>query len=330
MNSIDKDNEKFLVIKAKGGMGNRMLCAVTGIVYGELTGRKTIVDWRDPSYSQDGSNVFARFFSSPDVFPESVLPLHSTVRPSIWRNNLDKSMVDMISEYDPDKHCSIWIHRKYSVDVRRIDYDEDILVFWYYTQRMRALRGHLRQGKSRFAGLNDEEVIKTVLLERMPVNSEVSRRIADFKSRYWRHPVIGVHIRHTDLRYDLNQYERHVKRILGHVPEASIFLATDNKGVSEDYKRKFKNVISTQKWFPENEQSSLHQNPDCSDKVANGIEALVDMYLLADCDYLIYASASTFSRISRLLSNLPPDKAVDINRMNLKLQLKRLVRELVA
>jgi len=323
-----RNNEKYLVIKAKGGMGNRMLCVATGIVYGELTGRKAIVDWRDESYSQNGSNVFAKFFSCPDVSCESVLPPYSTVRPSIWTNNLDKSMADMIEQYDPDKHSSIWIHRKYSVDVRRIDYNEDILVFWYYTQRMRALRGHLRQGKSQFADLSDDEVIRKVLLERMPVSDEVHQRTADFKTRFWRRPVIGVHIRHTDLKSNLVMFERHLKRILERAPDARVFLATDNKHVNEDYRRKFKNVISTQKWFPSGE-SSMHQNPDCSDKITNGIEALVDMYLLADCDYMIYGSASTFSWISRLLSNLPPSRVIDVDRFNPKLRLKRLVRELV-
>lgn len=322
------ENEKYLVIKAKGGMGNRMLCVATGIVYGEITGRKTVVDWRDGSYSQNGSNVFAKFFSCPGVFSESVLPPGSTVRPSIWINNLDKSMAEMIERYDPDKHSSIWIHRKYSVDVRRVDYDEKILVFWYYTQRMRALRGHLRQGKSQFAGLRDDQVIRKVLLERMPLNDEVCQRIAEFKARYWRKPVIGVHIRHTDLRSNLVMFEQHLKNILERVPGAGIFLATDNRHVNEDYRKKFKNVISTPKWFPSGE-SSMHQNPDCSDKITNGIEALVDMYLLADCDYLIYGSASTFSWISRLLSNLPPSRAIDLDRFNPKLRLKRLVRELI-
>ena len=323
------NNHKYLVIKAKGGMGNRMLCAVTGMVYGELTGRKTVVDWRDWTYSNDGSNVFARFFRCPDVFSESILPREGTVRPSIWANKLDCSVAGMIEQYDPDKHSSILIHRKYSVDVREIDYDEDVLVFWYYTQRMRALRGHLRQGKSRFAGLSDNQVIRKVLREHMPLHDDIQQSIADFKARCWRQPVIGVHIRHTDLKTNLVQYERHLRRILEHVPDACIFLATDNKQVNEHYRKEFKNVIWTPKWFP-GEMTSMHQNPGCSDRTANGIEALVDMYLLAECDYLIYAGASTFSAIARLLSNLPPNRAIDIQRFSPTIRLKRVIREFIA
>jgi hypothetical protein len=324
-----KSNHKYLVIKAKGGMGNRMLCAVTGMVYGELTGRRTVVDWRDGTYSDDGSNVFARFFSCPNVFSESILPPEGTVRPSIWADKLDWSVASMIEQYDPDKHSSILIHRKYSVDVRGIDYDEDILVFWYYTQRMRALRGHLRHGESQFVGLSDKQVIRKVLLERMRLHDDIQQRMADFKARYWQHPVIGVHIRHTDLRTNLAQYERYLRRVLERVPDACIFLATDNRQVNEDYRKQFKNVISTQKWFPD-EVSSMHQNPSCSDRLANGIEALVDMYLLADCDYLIYAGASTFSWVARLLSSLPPNRVIDIERFSPTVRLKRLIRELIA
>lgn len=329
MADATENNQKYLVIKAKGGMGNRMLCAVTGMVYGELTGRKTVVDWRDWTYSNDGSNVFLKFFRCPDVFSESILPPEGTVRPSVWADRLDWSVADMIKRYDPDKHSSLLIHRKYSVDVRGIDYDEDILVFWYYTQRMCALRGHLRQGGSQFAGLSDNQVIRKVLRERMHLHDDIQQRIADFKARYWQPPVIGVHIRHTDLRANLARYERQLRRMLERVPNACIFLATDNREVNEDYRKQFKNVISTPKWFPD-EMSSMHQNPDCSDRTGNGMEALVDMYLLADCDYLIYASASTFSWISRLLSSLPAERVIDVERLNLRVRLKRIIRQLIA
>lgn len=43
MNSLDKTGDKYLVVKAKGGMGNRMLCAITGILYGQITSRLTVL-----------------------------------------------------------------------------------------------------------------------------------------------------------------------------------------------------------------------------------------------------------------------------------------------
>jgi len=329
MSSNDKNVAKYLVVKAKGGMGNRMLCAITGIIYGQLTGRMTVIDWRDAGYSNDRSNTFSRFFDCHCIYPETVFPAMATIRPAVWKNNLDKSMSEMISRFDPKKHSSLRIHRKYSVDIRRLDYDEDIVVFWYYTGRIRAIERHLRNRQNSLAGLDTNEIIRKVLLEEMKLSDEVRQHLDDYKSANWPDKVIGVHIRHTDLRTNLLRYERPLRKFLRRSPKAHIFLATDNLQVNEDYHKRFKNVFSIPKWFPES-MASMHQNVNCPDKVANGIEALVDMYLLADCDYLIYPGSSTFSCVSRLLSNKPPEKVVDIERFNPKVRLKKLIRELVA
>lgn len=328
IDSHNKSEGKYLLVKAKGGMGNRMLCAITGILYGQLTGRLTVIDWRDKSYSDDGTNTFAKFFSCPSVHPETILPRNGVVRPSVWANQLYKSMSSMISEHDPDKHRSIVIHRKYSVDVRRLDYDEDIIVFWYYTGRVRTLERHLHNGQDSLAGLDTNEIIRNVLTEQMLLRKAIRQQIEEFKTKHWSEKVIGVHVRHTDRRTNLAKYEKHLCRFLKRYPDAHIFLATDNRQVSQEYRKRFKNVFSTPKWFPKG-MASMHQNVNCPDKVANGIEALVDMYLLAKCDCLIYSGYSTFSLISWILSDAQPENIVDIDRFNVKVRLKKLVRELV-
>ena len=324
----EKTIDKYLLVKAKGGMGNRMLCAVTGILYGQLTGRKTVVDWRDESYSNDGTNAFPKFFSCPSIYSETLLSEHGSIRPIIWVNELHKSMDSMISERDPKKHSSIFIHRKYSVDIRKLEYDENILVFWYYTQHIRALREYLRDPKYGFAGLTTSQIIRKVLYEQLTLDAGIRRKIADFKAQYWQQTVIGLHVRYTDRKTNLARYECALRRFLRREPKAHIFLATDNKQISREYHERYKNVFSTPKWFPDN-LSAMHQNFACQDRVLNGIEALIDMYLLADCDYLIYPGSSAFSWVSRLLSNIPTEKVVDIEHFNPKVRLKRWIRELI-
>jgi hypothetical protein len=324
-----RTEKRFLVVKAKGGMGNRMLCAVTGILYGQITGRATVIDWRDAAYSNDGSNTFSRFFSAPQVLPETAIPSSASVRPAIWTGQLEKSMSTMLSENDPDKHRSIRIHRKYSIDVRMLDYPDDIVVFWYYMGRVQALRANLQRRVNSFAGLSVDGIIRKVLIEQMRLSDEMRQRIDDFKSaRGWPEKVIGLHIRYTDMKTDLGHYERALQRFLEREPSAHIFLATDNGQIELEYQQRYKNVISTPKWFPA-DVSTMHQNSTCPDRVLNGMEALTDMYLLADCDYLVYAGGSTFSQIARLLSDLPGEDVVDIERFDLKVRLKRLIRELV-
>lgn len=324
-----RNNDKYLIVKAKGGMGNRMLCAITGILYGQITGRLTIIDWRDAAYSNNGSNTFSRFFNDPHVFPETILPKNATVRPDIWTSQLDKSVSTMISKHDPNKHSSIWIHRKYSIDVRKLDYAEDIVVLWHYTGRIKTLKAHLQNSDRSFAGLDSDGIVRKVLLEQMTLSNEVRQRIDTFKSAIgWPAKVIGLHIRHTDMKTNLARYERALQRFLRREPNAHIFLATDNRQISQEYHSQYKNVFSTRKWFPD-DLSPMHQNSACPDKVLNGIEALVDMYLLADCDYLVYPGASTFSRLARLLSKTRGENVIDIEWFNLRVHLKRYIRELV-
>jgi hypothetical protein len=323
-----EDEGKYLVVKANGGMGNRMLCAITGILYGRLTGRKVVVDWRDQAYSNDGANAFFAFFSCPDVYPESILPAGASIWPKVWEGHLGLSVSDMLHRYDPDKHSSVTIHRKYSVDVRRLDYPEDIVVFWNYQHRLGALQKRLHLLDPGFAGLGINGVIRKVLVQTMSLSDTVRQRIEEFKAAHWPKTVIGVHIRYSDRKTELARYERCLDRLLRGHPGTHIFLATDNKDVYGDYVKRYDRVFSTPKWYPDG-MESMHQNTQCGDRVANGIEALVDMYLLAACDFLIFPSVSTFSLISAILSDAPADRIMDIDRFNLQVRAKRWLRELI-
>jgi hypothetical protein len=47
----------FLLVKGRASLGNRILSALTGILYARLTGRRLLVDWRDEVYSDDGTGL---------------------------------------------------------------------------------------------------------------------------------------------------------------------------------------------------------------------------------------------------------------------------------
>lgn len=318
---------KYVLVKAKGGMGNRILCTITGLLYGRLTGRCAVVDWRDVSYSDDGSNVFDYFFDCPQAYSEEILPETPSIRPSLWKGKLHRSMSSMIHEFDPDKHQSCLIHKKYSVDIRKLDYPEDVVVFWHYTGRIKDLMCHLNNNGDDYADSNADAVVRKVLTSRMRLSERIRQRIDDFKRTTWPEKVIGVHIRHTDRKIPLAKYQRNLRRLTRRHPDAHIFLATDSCTVAEEFRCQYKNVFSTDKWFPRG-SASMHQNPNCPDKRENGVAALVDMYLLADCDCLIYSSHSTFSLISRIMSNAPYRDIVDVDRYNPRVRIKRLIREL--
>jgi hypothetical protein len=44
------------------------------------------------------------------------------------------------------------------------------------------------------------------------------------------------------------------------------------------------------------------------------VEALIDLYLLAECDYLILDTSSSFSYVARLLASAPARHIVDVSR----------------
>lgn len=316
------------IVKTKGGMGNRMLCAASGILWAKAVGREVFVDWRDEAYSRERENSFPHFFDNPAV--RRTPPTDAgDIYPPVWRGHLDKSVSEMLHAHDPDKHSSLTIHKKYSIDPARADYPEPTVVFWYYMGRFEAVARLARRRLPGYADLSVEQVARKAIREELPLAAGVRQHIDAFAAAHWATPILGLHIRYSDRTTDLAALEAAARAQLARLPGAAIFLATDNKRVEDDYRAKFDRVITTPKWFP-TEGAAMHQNADCQDPVANGVEALADMYLLARCDALVYASRSTFSEISRLVSDLPPDRVTDVDRRNLTMIAKRLARRLTA
>jgi hypothetical protein len=321
-------SDQYLLVKGSAGMGNRMLCAASGILYGMVSGRKVIIDWTDGEYADKDQNAFDLYFDCPDVVKHSERPSTEDIAPEIWKDHLDKSISWMLRSYDPDKFSSIFIHKKYSIDVKRLNYPQRVAVFWYYTHRLPAIIPYLKNTK--YANMGIQEILRRILCDSITLRKEIAQKIADFQSKHFRKSVIGVHIRQTDRIVPIEKYNRPLNRILRENPDAQIYLATDNKTVEEYFEKEYKNeILKTDKWYPDkNEQ--MHINSNCPDMYQNGVEALVDMYLLSKCDYLIYPGISTFSWISSILSNAKPENLVDIQRYDAVIRFKRWLRHFVA
>jgi hypothetical protein len=111
-------------------------------------------------------------------------------------------------------------------------------------------------------------------------------------------------------------------------PTATIFLATDNQKVEAIFRDRYPRVAVTAKWFPD-PGVPVHRTRECPDKLEAGIEALVDMYLLGQCDYLVYNKTSTFGVFAYLLSNAPREHIFETSPF-LKTSAKGVVRWLRA
>jgi Nodulation protein Z (NodZ) len=316
--------EKYLVVKGIAGLGNRMLAAITGILFARLMRRQLIVDWSDFTYSNDETNVFPLLFTCTDTDPSSEIPNTNSISPSLWRGRLNKSASVVISEVDPSAYISRRGYRRFSYDLDILDHPEDVLVMWSYTQLIRRARRHFRGEFADLAKKSDEAILSDLLRSSLMPRAEIRARIRKWKAEHFGSgPVIGVHIRFMDtkipwlpflkLRTSIDSFFAAIDKIKAKVPEAAIFLATDNREAQRLVEDRYRNVIATEKWFPTTGHE-MHQNPECSDRLNNAVEALIDMYLLAECDYLVFPSSSTFSYISSLLANIPRARIVDVER----------------
>lgn len=307
-------------------MGNRMLCALTALLYARATHRQLMVDWRDPQYSDGTCNAFHRFFRCPDSPPLDVLPASGSVFPAIWQGHLDLCAAELIAMHSRADLASFRAVRKYSADVRRTDYTEDILIVWSYLDQINLVKRHLNGELAGWRRWTREAILRKLLRECLLPQPEIQARIEAFAALHWPgQTVIGVHVRFTDMKIPLRRYWAPIDRLIASHANGVIFLATDSREVLRQFGQRYGPVICTPKDLP-SDGRALHSGHGERDKIAHGIEALVDMYLLARCHCLVYSGRSTFSYISHLLSDAPHGNVIDIERHNLVLHAKRFLQ----
>lgn len=315
---------RYLLIKAKGGLGNRMLAAVTGLVYADLTGRTPVIDWREGSYAAPGVNSYPLLFRVlPGPTPEQLEHIKDVV-PKVWCGHLNEHPTNLISRNDPSRHSSPFIYRKYCVDIARRDHAETLAVYWSYLPKMKRLRP-LMQRDPHFSGRSEGDIFYEYLDRHFTPKSRVLDTVKALITPD-RRPVIGVHIRHTDRTVPLPAVHRALERSLKVLPGASIFLATDSDTVEMEFRSRYPRVYTIEKWFAPKGQT-LHQNSAAPDMVQEAENALIDMWALARCDRLIYARRSTFSHASRLIGKFPSDAVTDIDATRPLVIVKQFVQE---
>ena len=215
---------KTLVIKGKGGLGNRILSAVSGLVYADLSGRTPVIDWRDGSYAPLGINAYPLLFQSP--ITGEIVDEHSDICPAIWTGKLHRQPQDMIDAYMPQSHSNPWGYRRLCVDLKRLDHPQETAVYWSYLPKLARMQHHLRRDP-RFAHRGEREILADYLGRYFTPNARVRRALSQMR-RASKRPSIGVHIRFTDRKIPLRPVLATLRRLTSCHPDAIIFLATDN------------------------------------------------------------------------------------------------------
>ena len=336
-------DEKYLLIKGEGGLGNRILSLLSGLEYARLSGRIPVVEWCNGQYSANGENVFFEIFKETDrIRPLFDLPVSDDVTPAVWKNSLFESPFDKISPVEKIKASRVltqlslmlkrvkgsafsfqfpWSYRKVCIDLSRTDHQHPIGVFFAFTEKFHRLQGLYRQTKDSLMEKSDDQKVRLVFEREMVLKDDFAEEVRAEKERLLIRKTIGVHLRYTDRKGSLKRAFADIEKTVAEHPGWDLFLVTDNKAVEKVLREKYPDIISMKKWFP-GEGSPIHGDSNCPDKTAMTRDALKEVLVLSSCDYILYMGHSTFSVLAKTLSGLPGSRMLDLNRFHI---LNRLI-----
>ncbi|MFC3100244.1 hypothetical protein [Altererythrobacter lauratis] len=312
---------RALVVKAKGGLGNRMLSGVTGCVYADLHGRVPCIDWRDGMYVPQGENLYPLLFESSASGDPSLYDSADVAAPAIWSGQMDRQPVDLIRAHFPKAHRSPFVYRKLCVDLSAPDPAADVAVFWSYLPKMPRLAARLARDP-RFAG-QSEDAIAARYLDRFfnPV-AEVRDSVDALFAAIGK-PVIGVHIRFTDRKAPLPAILARIDALRRANPDAALFLATDSQEAQDAVLARHGDAFSLPKTLASDGAALHFSSSSFADPVAEARAALADMWALSRCQWLVHSRHSTFSVCAALMGRIPEDRQHDVDRFNIKVVTKR-------
>lgn len=324
------ESQRLVLVKGTGGLGNRMLSMLTASLFASAAKRRLLVDWRDPIFtgrSGMAPDLFCELFDSPlvDRLPDS--NDSQSVAPKLWLGRLDETLAVVGREHDPLFFKKFGSFRDLGISLRRVDYPEDVLVFWSWREVIRPLRPHLTKIDSRYRTMSNTEILRDAAQRYLRPCERINSILDKFVAEHFRGRMLGLHIRATDLQAPVEKLIRFADRIVRQQKCDGVFLSTDNGDVEERVKRLLPNVVTTPKQLPKG-AIPLHYDPECQDRIERATQALVDMLLLSRCPNLVYASRSSFGFVANIFAP-PQQAAVDVDRFNPVIQTKQYIQSWV-
>ena len=300
---------KILLVKGRSGLGNRLEVLMGGLVYARLTDREVVVDWRDREYSNDRSDAFPKLFQSWSVTPaHDIASVGDSVYPPDWRGHLDEPVGPMAHarNYNFDA-----ILRNLSIDLRRLDYGERIVVLTGSHDRINLMKHYHGSRSPELDRHSREEIMAAMLKTEILPSPEVRSRVDRFKRSHFAGPIVGVHARYSDYRVKLLSLLHQLNALLRRNPRLQVFLATDNAAVLNLFQRHYPPVISTPHWY-DDPGVALHKSKLNRHRLESAFEAATDLYLLAECNYLVIDSSSSFAYLASLMIDARAERIRDV------------------
>lgn len=319
---------QYLLVKGTAGLGNRIFVLVTAILYARMSDRALLVDWTDDFYTVRRENVFWQLFRLKAIPHEqqlaAIAPETKSVYPSLWKGKLTDSIEEVIDADDNNALISQLgqgVFKKYACSLKDLSYGEEIAIASGYDEEIDALRplfnqGHAGGDYAHFKGLSKGAIFNETFYKHVELAPLVQARLDAFKAEHFADKtIIGIHIRMSDKAISLPWYKQALSEQLARSPQAHIFLATDNRDVEQEIREQYPNVITLDKWLPE-PGVRAHRNTDCPDLEEHAVTALLDIGLLASCDYLVYSRTTSFGRLASYISKAPEHQHFDIQLYN--------------
>lgn len=308
---------KYLLVKGVAGLGNQIFVMITSILYARMTNRTIVVDWSDHAYTTRKENMFFQLFELKNMPYDKQLPESTSVHPNVWEHCLNKTMPEvMAGDSKLVKSMGQGIFRKYACDVRKLNYSEDIVIASGYDEEIEDLKPRFASEYAHLKKATKGAIANEVFYKHLDLAPPVRNRLEAFKAAHMQgHKFIGIHIRQSDKSISYGWYKKALSEHVERYPDAHIFLATDNRDVEREIDELYENVVVLEKWLPA-PGVAVHKNTDCPDLEEHAVTALLDICLLAACDYLIFSRTTSFGRLASYISTQPLSQHFDIETYN--------------
>lgn len=333
---------RYLIVKGTCGLGNRFMTLANALEYCEKTGRIISIDWCDGMFASKGVNAFNEYFEIRNFAWQEEIDTHkkdaTSFYPDVLRNlpddfRLDEFFHTSSANKKGSKILEKLIH--FGSGVAHTLLSEDYFKFCFTLWiRWELLDCHAsiksrKPGGNKFCLGGDlplarkEDVIifgdfcppyyGEYLKKHVCLKGKIAEEIKDYSQKNnLSIGTLGLHVRCTDkcFEQDIDRLFLAAKDLMQEHHLDQLFLATDQVKVIELAKQSFGDrLLLYDKYLPELKrggEQGIHiwasEQKDEGLKSQIYHDAVVELYLLAETEFLLYQGNSTFSIISRDMS----------------------------
>lgn len=297
--------QRSIVLKSTGfsGLGDLLLALRRAIMAAQATERSLIVDWRDTPYSRGEISLFDELFILSGVQQSSVQSLENaqgTVFPPAWQGRLNQSFRQVYSDHcDQDWNRALAV-KNLDAGITCLKSNAEWVVLW----------DHIDPPSPSHASSWHVDVNRSPLATLLRPSQRIEETIKSFRQKSFALSMIGAHVRlgsdaiQAGKSVSCEHFYAQIDQLRSLHPSAGVFLASDNQDVVASFLDRYPDVVIRSKWLPEPGKAVHLAEGVSASGVAIAEDALVDLYLLASCHWIIHPSQSSFSIAAARCSGL--------------------------